>query len=206
MTTLTQASYPRMAAFFNEIFYEMSRQGVSTEQIDSLLAAPKRLQHWVSLLPETTPSTGNLLIAELFSDDTALVNILTREDITTLGDLTDCTADEVRKIWQLGTSKFQKITAVLEAHDLQYSEALDNGARRIPYGDPYDKRTVRRDRIRNKPIAAFIRIEKDPTRNQRHRESMTIDEFRAADTDTHRRLFTDVEIDRISNWIVTHVR
>jgi hypothetical protein len=206
LTNLSQAPYSLIAALFSEVFNEMSRQGVSVEQIEALLSAPKQLHEWIGLVPEVTPSTDNTPIVELFPGDQRLANLLFREDIKTLAELTDCTVDEVRNIWQLGEGAFAKITAVLEAQGLRFSEHIENGARRIPYGSPYDKRTVRRDRLGGKRISDFIRIEKDNSRNQRDREGMTIDEYRTADTDTHRRLFSDAEIHQISTWIVTNVR
>jgi hypothetical protein len=195
-----------MAAFFSEVFNEMSRQGVSVEQIEALLSAPKQLHEWVGLLPEITPSTDNISVVELFPGDQRLANLLMREDINTLGELTDCTIDEVRDIWQLGEGAFAKITAVLEARGLQFSEHIENGARRIPYGSPYDKRTVRRDRLGSERISDFIRIDQGDGINQRERKGMTIDQFRSADTKTQRRLFSSVEVEQISNWIVANVR
>lgn len=206
MTHLSQVPYIAVAAFFNQVFTQMSHTGVTVEQLENLAATPEKIAQWVQLLPEILPSPGEVSIAELFPNDTTLVNLLIREDITTLGELADCTADEVQTMWQLGPSKFKKLTEALETHGLQYSEDIDNGARRVSYGGLYGKHTIRRDRIGRKPISSFIHIHPDPGRSQDERMRMTIDEFQTADTETLRRLFSVAEGNQISDWIRTNVR
>lgn len=205
MTNLAQAPYPLIATFFSRIHAEMSRQGVTAEQIEALMSAPKQFHEWVDALPEISPSRERLSLERVFPDDPALVRLFTRQEIYTLGELVDCTVEELRGMWQLGDVKFAKVIATVEGYGMQLSKPINNGARRIRYADRDRKDTVRRDQLGGKRISDFVRIEQDPTRNQRDRNAITFDEFRAASTDMHRRLFSDFEIDTISTWIAVNV-
>lgn len=202
MARLLHAKYSQVAEFIKRL----EATGLTAEQMITLTTEPEHMRQWVEWLENVHPSVAasRLLITDVLAEDLLLASSLRGEEIVTLGELADCTIDEVRSMRLIGDGRMKKIQAAFTEHGLRFSDNIDNGARRV-----YSSRrswSCRRDRLGDKLIESFIEIRHGYRKADRAETSkLTIDHIRAMNDRTLREYYHPSEAKRIREWIAANV-
>ncbi|MNR42574.1 hypothetical protein D3C85_1611060 [compost metagenome] len=97
------------------------------------------------------------------------------------------------------------IQEMLAGYGLQLSRNINNGARRVmSYNSAIP--SCRRDRIGDKPITAFVQIERNDLADPFPRTQLTVDEVREMSHEGLMEYFSPSDIRNMRSWIATNVR